>query len=700
MDDNFLLEGLSEGQAELFPTGSIQDALARMPSPDAPAAAAAQAPGDDAQGVDIDFEDLANMLPSPVFAQPNVTPGRKQGDQPKAKWTQRAQFDGLSRDDLLMIHKQFKKVITDTNNKSTIKAYNKIRRTVSDGVWNKNTYETFLNLLLGQDNTDIPDDLQPKLASIRALIQKNKVQLTNEINANLNKDVYNEIYSKCFIYRLKKIESGGRSRDFGMNEIDKVYTGRPGDAPIKFISILFNQHRTIFKNTIMPSLDNISADTDDNGLTFSVVMYIQRMFSGGNNPARVRYPKGNRLENCEFKYRVTAKVRWDEDRGDDGKAVLDYNSLRGQGVVKSMINKAGKGPRQACQRYKIDPELVKACVPRKGRKRRKFVNQAAVKRVIKKDNDDSRVTYRFKENLLTPNERRKRRRARRERRRIARLPQRLDVQDQRVRHRAENRMLIRVQNDVLNCSMLIYEENNFYLAKSRIPNVPIGLFAQNNLNSGTKLEYIGKRLKPGEEVNIQNRDYLMTNLDNDNKFTIDGNPELACQNREGRMTPVSMAVFANEPPPQSDGANAEFIEEGDKIYIELNKRVKANDEIYVCYSNEYGDRDYPVHPDCGGEADAGAAPSPQQQAQGLDALAVLWSMSSDDVLGSRGSNDAIDIGSRVGGLTGSQSVGEAAGRFIENPTSENREELRNSAFAFLEGNELRLSDMGNDEWFF
>ena len=529
------------------------------------------------------IESNVGMEPEPEPEANVITPGRKTGDRLK-RYRSREQFSDLSRDDFIMIHKKLKSIIRP--NAELYRAYRKIRRRVSEGTWNISTYEKFINLLLGENNTNLPEDLTEKLKEIREQINQTKDELRNEIKNELNKNVYNELYSKCFIYRLTKISSPSKgTKTFDSNDVDKVYTGRPGDAPLKFLTKLFYKHKPTFK-TYIYNTDDLNKNNRSGN--FTVTINILREYSGAVNPKKVKHKKGVRnLGTCSFSYTVKGKVKWNVVREEPE---LDYESLRGKGVVKKNSLKG----RQACPRYKIG-ELGQPCVPNIQRRRIAFQNQPNVKRIIKKNaEDNSPIKYRYRAKMTNQQKRVARKRRQNVQKKINKTTQK------RIKVGRQYRYIEQYYNKLLKCNMWVYKNDALYIGKSTIPNTNIiGVFANKNIKKDTRFMYEGERIDLEEGDKRENQDYLM--MEPNKQYYIDGNPKLSCDDMKNA---VSKIVFANEPPVDSEGPNAEFVDHNGKVMLEIIKNIKKGDEIFICYGTGYEDeglapRGYSIHEKCG-----------------------------------------------------------------------------------------------------
>lgn len=261
--------------------------------------------------------------------------GRTHGEKPKKKWKQRLSFDDLSRDDLMLVYNTINRMFK-VRRKLYYSDYRPIRKKItnrnrgSDGniKWTKNTYKAIINEVY-------------KNSLLKAELEQNKEQFLQQINETQNKNVYNEIYSSCFIYQLGSIRGGPEgTKTFSSREIDNQYTGRPGDAPQLFLTDLFNKHPIIFNRYIYNTKKLSEGETGK----FNVVMRILRKFTGAVNPKRIKYKNNN----CWFKYRLQGNIINDE------KGIrIDHKTLKESGADPNK-------KRQSCPKYKTDRV---SCVP-------------------------------------------------------------------------------------------------------------------------------------------------------------------------------------------------------------------------------------------------------------------------------------------------------------------------------------------------
>lgn len=684
---------------------------------------------DDEDDEDDEDNNQRNARLPPVPQPPGITPGRKPGDLPRRDqrgWRERGDIDNLKRDDVMLIHKDIKRIVKDHDDKELYEAYKRLRTLVSDEYhiiknnkrqWTPDTYKNFIKLILmGEDDVqrvDVPEDLEQPLEEIRNLVGASIAEVISTIDDQKNRRIYNEIYSKCFIYQLKKIKSLNKDeKTFNDRDIDNVYTGRPQDSPLKFISLLFYSHPRLF-NTHILKLSDLPRETDQQHV-FEVKMTIDRKWSGANDPKLVKYIK-QVPKTCTFVYNIKGRIVWDMK---SKKFKINYKSLRERGAVK---NASGKG-RQACQKYKIPEQLARSCVPRKNRKR--FTNQTPVKAKIKRLGDDGNVRYGRRgrrNNNRDQNEDQRSPQNLRElvlaespqarTRSIQRSPQNLldifqsvspllrdrdsseipsflqePLPEQRLRSRSRSRKgdmstSLKVLKRDGNIEQIdipkigkkyIFQDDDLYVAPSTITNDILGLFAAKNLKAGDEYEYNGKIISQSVYTNMTDSQSgyvleLPQKTDRGTTQYVDGNPAKSTQ-----KNPVSKSVFANEPPVDSNGANAELrYKDNNTVWIQLTKDVKKDEEIFVCYGNEYN-RSYPVHRDC----------TIESQMEGINMAAQL--VNNADRIGSMAQEgDAEVIADTIEQNTGNKQLANASRNFVRDPSPKNTENLRNETIKEL-----------------
>jgi hypothetical protein len=291
--------------------------------------------------------------------------GRQQGEKPKQKWKIRQSFDDLSRDDLLLINDFIQDKMKEHKGLKgrfdpLYKRYRQMRKDARGGDqrWNKASYLRVVNAVLEDDE-------------LAAKIGKTKEDFLDEINDELNRnaDVYNKLYSGCFIYQLGSISGGpGGTKTFASREVDNQYTGRPGDAPNLFLTDLLNKHKTIFNRYIF-NTNNVK-NRGDRG-NFNIVMRILRKYTGAKAPKIAKFKNLN----CWFRYRITGTIVHTK-RG----IHVEHKSLS----VKNADRQRG---RQACKTYKTNRT---ECVPHK--RRVEFKKQDTIKIKLKRKTDEGIAT--------------------------------------------------------------------------------------------------------------------------------------------------------------------------------------------------------------------------------------------------------------------------------------------------------------------
>ena len=271
------------------------------------------------------------------MSSPCVNGIRKGQNKGLCGWTDRDVFSDLSRDELMLILREIKADIKKYDKRFGLTKKNRVAyalRRIQKGApknngteWTKETYE---NVVVRCLNSDI----------IRTAIgyNKNARYFINKYHTDQNKEVYNKIYSKCFIYKLTKI---GKYKIKDSDKIERKYTGRPGDAPLLFLTELLINHRNIFDNNVH-NTNNIQIGETQRFANIKIQFV--RELKGHNKPTEADMQ-------CVFKYTLGGKIK----RFENGVVKLLYPSITVKSPVENGVTK-----RQACG-YKL-PDLAQ-CVP-------------------------------------------------------------------------------------------------------------------------------------------------------------------------------------------------------------------------------------------------------------------------------------------------------------------------------------------------
>ncbi|WP_395048161.1 hypothetical protein, partial [Flavobacterium sp.] len=299
-------------------------------------------------------------------------PKRNLIDEPcvkgKCGWEKRTSLKDLSRDELMLILHEIKTDIralreSDPDQWKEMRVlYKQIQPKTNK--WRYGTYLKVVTQLLTNPDIRI---LNPKFTIPNVL---------KYYNEHPNTDVYNKIYSRCYVYSLITITNvTTKTKRTLTNQVDKKYTGRPGDAPLLFLTELLVNH----KNQLIELIPQISdnnikkiIDNDNKPPKFNVNIEFVRVTRGDPKLAKID-------KNCTFKYNLQGefKIKSNADGKHDVK--IDYISVKTTADKTDKQRRKGKNPRQVCE-YK--DALETSCVPR--HRRNDFLNQQTMKSYLKR----------------------------------------------------------------------------------------------------------------------------------------------------------------------------------------------------------------------------------------------------------------------------------------------------------------------------
>lgn len=332
--------------------------------------------------------------------------GRKHIEKPKRRlidelckkgkcgWDKRKTLDDLSRDELMLIIRWIKQAINELKEtdfghwRDLRRIYNRIKKTAPKNnkhKWTKETYKHIVNRLL---NYDAIQDLDKNRFTIDSFVAY--------FNTQPNTEVYNKIYSRCYVYRIISIENNLTNRTTNIKEksIDDKYTGRPGDAPVLFLTDIIRNypdiasyiHKDLRDNNIFAKLKNetpkfrlgvyndkapgkerwIEETSVVETREFDIKITIQRIKRGKKEKDNELVLKANK-NRCLFEYRLKGEITEEytpPQHDEEGNELPNYRARVNYKTLKT--TSLGPKHRQICKYNDIEQT---PCVPLRRRER-------------------------------------------------------------------------------------------------------------------------------------------------------------------------------------------------------------------------------------------------------------------------------------------------------------------------------------------
>ena len=339
--------------------------------------------------------------------------GKRKG---KCGWDKRKTLDDLSRDELMLIIRWIKQAINALKDndfdhwRDLRRVYNNIRKNApknDDDKWYKKTYTYIVNGLL--DNEEI-QNLDNQTFTINGFI--------NYFNTQPNTEVYNKIYSRCYVYRLISVKNNKTNKTKTIDEktIDDKYTGRPGDAPVLFLTDIIRNHPEIATPYIHKDLRDVNifaeleeVDFDDTTnqpkhkvetRQFDINITIQRIKRGKKEEDNEPVLKKNKNP-CFFTYQLEGEINeeYTNQMDKDGDKLPNYSARVNYEKLKTTAK--GSRKRQIC---KYNDKEQTPCVPLR---RRKYFMNTSMKKWLKREGAVSPVKIARRQKGVTKTEKNK-----------------------------------------------------------------------------------------------------------------------------------------------------------------------------------------------------------------------------------------------------------------------------------------------------